>query len=230
MKAVIRALIEADDGAGLERCILVEYGRQSLSTLYLTIPPGRRNRKHRGIRIFDCAVWMGALQCIQIGLTYNLCDLNVPDKHGRVTLHYLHDRVGEIFPLLLQFGANPRVQDPPNHHSLLFLHAVMPSHPYTPIVKWLLFGGVRLNQKDKDAELSRDDQVQARAAVLEAEHILALRVAQCRRTCIAIIRAMPGPRDCTKDWVRRFLWPMRHCQAWMPGTRLPYFLQREDEI
>lgn len=219
MEDQVRDAIEADDGEAL-----------SLLTIPDIIMANQNGRHAVKIRPFNYAVWLGALRCLRVMLEIKHYDVNSLDRHRFVALFFLNINQERVFQLLVAHGANLKYQTPPYRHSLLYHHCITKQNAHQCIRAGLLFGGARLNDLDKGTELDHNWQIENRDAVLETQHILDLRVAQCRRTCIALIQAMPGDRSCTRDWVRRFLWPMRHCQAWLPGKRVPYFLQREEEI
>lgn len=94
---------------------------------------------------------------------------------------------------------------------------------------WLFWAGARLTVLDKTTRFYTEERKENRAIVLAAERVLNHRINACRKACIAILVCMPGDRSCTRDWVRRFLWPTRDRRFWAPQLEMSNDYKREED-
>lgn len=183
---------------------------------------GRRNLLHLCLqaRAPRCLEW----------LLKNGCNPNALTSTGCHPLHLAGIGCVECVDLLIGYGVCVNVAHPSEpEHSVLYHWAV--EHSPRESGARLFWAGARLNGgADKKRELMPGGQcIVNRDNLLQAEYVVKQRVQACRRLCIALLVCMPGPRDCTRDWVRRLVWSTRDRRVWYSGTLLPYAYQRRED-
>lgn len=221
MAADLRALLYYDDLPGLMDWILTHYDQLGTTVL-----------DHDGwfgeMTPFDYAIFVGAVRCVtwflQTGVSPNAVHPQLDP------LHYVDQSSEAMVTVLLKYGANPNVRARTNAPVSLLYHKAVWSYGTADraIARRLFWAGARLTDEDKRMPVTARSERVMVDLILEAEAIMNRRVTQCRLACMIILRCMPGPRDCTRDWVRRMVWPRRHGQEWLPGVELPGFLKEVD--
>lgn len=177
-------------------------------------------------QIFISSVKEGSLRCIEWFLQ-NGADPN--------QLFYTQSDCDEyaVISLLIRYGANPTancdVGTIPMTSQLFYFACSAPPKTGDPIAHLLFWAGARLTTGDKIYSVNNDYVRSRRCIVLDAENTMDERKARCRSVCILFLRFMPGPKDCTRDWIKRFLWPLKFKRVWQPEKELPEFLRGPDE-
>jgi hypothetical protein len=124
-----------------------------------------------------------------------------------------------------------------SRHSLLFYYAVeRANYWHGPVrenlerARHFLWRGARLNAFDVSERHALSGlQFHHLQMLLAAERALDGRLNRCRGVCIAILHCMPGPRDCTRDWVRRLIWSTRQKRVWYPEYQMPQAYKRNED-
>lgn len=222
MTTDLRALLYHDDLPGLIDWILAHYDQ--LGTMILD-----DDAWFGEMTLFEYAVLVGAVRCVTWFLQTGMMNPNAKPPFLD-SLHYVERNGEAMVTVLLKYGANPNLRARTNAPVSVLYHRAVWFHDTTDLViaRRLFWAGARLTDDDKRTPTQYANSQAHVEMILQAEAIMNRRVAQCRLACMILLARMPGPRDCTRDWVRRMVWPTRHGREWLPGVELPGFLKEVD--
>lgn len=161
-------------------------------------------------------------------LLHNGSNPNFPSSGGRYALQFVIRGREKLLELLIRYGACARITGfPASPHTLIY-HYLLAGYP-SSMKATLFWAGARLTPEERKMIIYSSHTCEDREDLMFAERLVAARVRSCRAACVVILACMPGPKDCTRDWVRRLVWSTRDRRVWFRHVQMPRPYRREGD-